>query len=374
MRNLPYLIVAVDYALSCHGTCPTCVLQAAERAGAAPVTTPALVEAALKEVSGRYGHVETLALGIGRGNVLMVGDGCIPDILEMSASARRHFDVDDVILEISSSLIGKIDPQIALARRIVEDCGKQDLDARFVIVGNTALSSPKYWGNVDLFLKSLQADRGNQDGSGDILQLALSLEHLPEVDILTDLVGEYHFPVNLTWAPAFDRLAADETALSRLGEWLSAFYRAFEPRGLDSSLVNRVHQAFDQSPVGIVDMVAHVQRSAEAVVYIAPDGTWHQGLFTVLAEMDPVRFDPHQGLQGGPLAVAANPGKDISRLLRNPACRACPFVSQCVASGGHQVALMALRRHPEGTKVCPSGLRPTFEEASRRYPALESVA
>lgn len=374
MIELPYLIVAIDYALNCHGTCPTCVLNAAERAAAAPVTTPARVEAALRDVAGRYGRIGTLALGIGRGNVLTLGEDSIGDIVEISRSARNFFDAEDVILEISSSLIGKIEPQIDRARRVAAACQRDGVDARFVIVGNTALSSAKYWANLDHFLRTMQTDRGNEDGAGDILQLALSLDCLPEVEILTDLVGEYHFPVNLTWAPAFDRLAGDERALERLGAWLADFYSAFQPRGLDASLVTRVHQALERVPSGIVEMVHHVQRSADAVIYVAPDGRWHQGLFTILAEMDPVRFDPQSSRSaGGSFAIATNPGKDISRLMRNPACSRCPFLAQCVASGAHQVGLITLRRHPAGTSVCPSGLRPTFEEASRRM-ALEHVA
>jgi hypothetical protein len=61
--------------------------------------------------------------------------------------------------------------------------------------------------------------------------------------------------------------------------------------------------------------------------------------------------------------MTGNQARDFSRLFRNPACAACPHVARCVAGGTYRLAVIALRRHPGGTSVCPCGMRGVFDRA-----------
>lgn len=359
--HAPYLIVATDYATTCSGTCPTCVLSKEERLRPTAATTPELMLRGMKAASQTYRDVGTLAVGIGRANVLDLPESSIDDIGKVATGVRGMFGQDETLLEVSTSLVGKIDRQTERAVRILRAAQSWQADVRFVVVANTALHSDKYWRNVESFLTAVEAERGaaDEDGNGDILQLALSLDSLPDPDELAARVAYQKAPTNLTWAPAFDRELSDNGALRRMGEWIGRWYEITSRSGMDSSLVNRIRQSLGMMDSGLKEAAEHAQASSAAVIYVTTDGGWHNGLFTVLAEMDPVRFDPEAA--GG--QMAATTPKELRRLLSNPACRECPFVNACIASGSHRVGMMALRRFPEGTEHCPSGLRTAFASA-----------
>ncbi|MTH97606.1 hypothetical protein [Roseibium sp. RKSG952] len=360
MKPIDYLIVTNDYATSCAGTCPTCVLSKDERAIKTPFTRAENIIKGLNAAGDNYGEIGTLALGIGRANVLMLPKESVGDIRAIMAAGRNAFNFRDGITEITTSLIGKIDPQIERAKKLLDTADNEAFDARFVVVANTALSSEKYWVNLNTFLRAMEAHRGgsNIDGNGDILQLALASETLPDVHELVDRVSEYKFAVNLTWAPFYDAGIEDEARLEELGNWIAEFYRLTSERGLDSSLVNRTDMAIAIDEEPFTHSLARAAESERAVVYIDQDGSWHNGYFTVLAEMDPIRFDP--------LAAEESPNsfRRVIFLLKNPACHGCPFHTACISSGAERIGTMALRKHPRGTHTCPSGMRRTFEVAS----------
>lgn len=362
-RAIPYLIVATDYATTCSGTCPTCVLTKIERLRSSPATTAEKIIKGLQAAGAHYGRVGTLAVGIGRANVLDLPEDSVGEIGRIVAGASASFDHDELIVEVSTSLVGKIDRQIARAKAIMEASGQWECDVRFVIVTNTALHSEKYWKNVDTFYAALADMRGGagSEDSGDIIQLALSLDSLPDPRELAERIAGYRSPVNLTWAPAFDRGVSGDESLARLEAWIAEWYRLTSGDDMDSSLVNRIRQNLPMMDSGMPEAVAHAAESSRAVVYVGTDGSWHNGLFTVLAEIDPARFDPSAPAD----RVAGTGPRDLRRFLTNPACASCEYSSACIASGSHRIGMITLRQFPEGTESCPSGLRAAFASASR---------
>ena len=181
-RDIPYLIVATDYATTCSGTCPTCVLTAMERRRSYPATTPEKIISGLEAAAIEYGRVGTLALGIGRANVLDLPESSIDEIGRIVKGAAACFECDELVVEVTTSLVGNIDRQIARARAILEASAQWGCDVRFVVVTNTALHSEKYWRNVDLFYRAMSDLRGgmHSEESGDIIQLALAADSLPD--------------------------------------------------------------------------------------------------------------------------------------------------------------------------------------------------
>jgi hypothetical protein len=363
IQGLPYLIVTMDYTTTCAGTCPTCVLGKAERLEAGPASTVKAITIGMKAAAAQYGYAETLAVGIGRANVLMLPHSSITEIIEILEVAKREFKYGSIIAEISTSLIGKIEPQIERAKEIATALEGIGVDARFVVVGNTALVSEKYWANLDQFLGCMEEFRGGRkiEGNGDILQLALSVDSLPDPVELTSRMTGYGFPINVAWAPGHDRGARSEEGLERLKNWLGDFYDLSVVHGLDSSLVNRIDAAVDAAMPTLTEAAQHAARSSEAIVYIAPDGRWHNGLFTALAEMDPIRFDP---VPSGK-TMAGVSARELRQFMTNPACAACPFTGPCVSAGGHKIAQISLRNFTQGTKTCPNGLQKSFAKATQ---------
>lgn len=362
-RDIPYLIVATDYATTCSGTCPTCVLTKIERLRSYPATTAEKIIEGLRAAATSYGRVGTLALGIGRANVLDLPEASVEEIGRIVAGAAACFDHDELVIEVSTSLVGKIDRQIARAKAIMEASREWGCDVRFVIVTNTALHSEKYWKNVDTFYAAVADMRGGagSEDNGDIIQLALSLDSLPDPRELAGRVAGYRSPVNLTWAPAFDRGITGDESLARLEAWIAEWYGLTAQDDMDSSLVYRIRQNLPMMESGMPEAVAHAAESSRAVVYVGTDGSWHNGLFTVLAEIDPARFDPSAPAD----SVAGTGARDLRRFLTNPACSSCEYSSACIASGSHRIGMITLRQFPDGTESCPSGLRAAFASASR---------
>ena len=358
---LPYLIVAIEYATTCSGTCPACVLTRDERLSRAAAGHVPSICRALEEAGSAAGKAGTLALGVGRANVLDLPATSVADIGRMVAAARSAFRHGELVVEVSTSLVGKIGLQIERAEALLRAAEEWACDLRFVVVANTALGSKKYWANLDMFLGRMTALRGGDaDGNGDIVQLALAIGSLPDPDALAGRLARYRSPVNLVWSPAFDSDAATEEGLLKLEAWLDRWYRVTAGNGMDSSLVTRLRPTAGMADLGLPEAVIHAQRSGEAVIYVGSDGRVRQGLFSVLAEMDPVRFDPLAG-EG---EMAGTSARELGRLLRNPACARCDHVMSCVASGSHRSAMIVLRNHPRGTTACPSGLRAAFASAS----------
>lgn len=364
IKGLPYLIVTMDYATTCAGTCPTCVLGKAERLETGPASSVEAISAGMKAAAAHYDFADTLAVGIGRANVLMLPHSSVAEIVHILQVAKREFKYGSIIAEISTSLIGKIEPQIGRAKELASALEAIGVDARFVVVGNTALVSEKYWANLDQFLGAMEEYRGGRttEDNGDILQLALSVESLPDPMKLVARMTDYRFPINLAWAPGHDYGARSEAGLERLQDWLAAFYDLSIIHGLDSSLVNRVNAAVDIAMPTLTEAAQHAARSSEAIVYIAPDGRWHNGLFTALAEMDPIRFDPVPMNR----TMAGVSARELRQFMTNPACTACPFVGPCVSAGGHKIAQIALRNFAQGTQICPNGLQKAFARATHR--------
>jgi hypothetical protein len=294
----------------------------------------------------------------------MLPHSSITEIVEILEVAKREFKYGSIIAEISTSLIGKIEPQIARAKELATALEAIGIDARFVVVGNTALVSEKYWANLDHFLGAMEEFRGGRtvEDNGDILQLALSVESLPDPGKLAARMTNYRFPINVAWAPGHDHGARSEDGLGRLQEWLADFYDLSIAHGLDSSLVNRVGAAVDMAMPSLTEAAQQAARSSEAIVYISPDGHWHNGLFTALAEMDPIRFDPVPSNK----TMAGVSARELRQFMTNPACAACPFVGPCVSAGGHKIAQIALRNFARGTQICPNGLQKAFARATQR--------
>lgn len=360
------LVVAMDYTGTCRGTCPTCVLSLDERRAERPLMTVDAIEAGLRALSASYSEIDRLYLGLGRGNTLALGEDSIDALLEVARAARRHLAYRCGVMEISTSLVGRLDPQIDRARLILDRfaaAGEVDIDPRFMVVANTALSSAPYWRNIDAFLTATEAHRGGRtiDGNGDIILLNVGIDSLPDIDWLASFLRDYRFPVNIGWVPTFDQAAADPDRLAILAGWLADFHAMAVDLGLDANIVNRTRDALANGESGLDGLINQTEMSAASLVYLTGDGAWHEGFTSIIAEMDPIRFDPAAPRIGGQRRMVADARRDVARLMRNPACRACPHLGPCVAGGTYKLGLLTLRRHPRGTDVCPSAMNLVFE-------------
>jgi hypothetical protein len=361
------LAINFDYCGSCSGTCQTCLLTAEERAQDRALLSVSRIGAVLSEIASDVTRrPRRLILGIGRGNNLVLPESALRDYKRIATAATDLFDYEEGLVEVSTSLVGKLEPQMDRAKAILDLLGGLDrpYDAKFVVVGNTALSSEKYWRNLDTFFRAMRDYRGgNVDGNGDIILLNLGIASLPDLDWLSGFLTDFHSPVNITWVPSVDPASASEEGLRKLEGWIADLHDLGVWRGLDLNIVQRLHGALKSKSFDTSALDKHVAMSANTALFVSPDGAWHYGLASVLVDMDPVRFEAGFKDAAGVGHLVDDPHRDRVRLLRNPTCRTCQFFHVCVAAGTYRIALSVLRRHPQGLSCCPCAMKETFRRA-----------
>lgn len=363
-------ILVFDYCGLCTGTCTICALSDVERSEEKPFLTRAqLVEGVRKGAEAAKGrNAGHFVLGIGRGNTLALGPDSVGDIVAAGKAAEEAFSFGHADLEISTSLMGKLERHVSRAHEILDavEAGCPTLDPRFVVVGNLGLKAEKYWSNLLSFLDAMAERRGGGDGSGDILLLNLPLGAMPGMDWIEATLGRLKSPVNVTWSPVYDPLAKDPDALGKLEEWLDDYHRTAERLGMDSSLQERARRARVLGAADEDDLSASADENGAALMFVDSKGRLHSGYSSVLGDLDPVRFPTGAaGERGEGLGMAGNPAQERARMLRHRACRGCAGMAHCLRAGGGKPALMmldALKAHPD---VCPTGLRRLFERTLR---------
>lgn len=358
------LVVNVDYVGSCSGSCPVCALSDEERASTRPFLTPGQVQNVFRQIHQRgYVLCEDLVLAMGRGNMLDVGDDIIEQLNAVAADAVNWFSFERGLMEISTSLMGKLSEQIERAERIIERFRQADhgIQPRFTIVANAANTSPSYWRHLRQFTDHMAAVRGNRDGDGDILLINLSLGHLPPVDKLIEYLDGYRSPINLTWAPMLDAAGDKPEAYEELENWLAAWYAAASASDLDSSLVNRTRECMAFDAMDTDELKLHMMSHGNKLLYVDSSGMLHHGFTSICADMDPVRFQqvPVQD-QNGSMRMIASPDQELAELLKFSACRGCAHLKSCVVSGSYKIALLNDQRLPRRSHACPSGMRSVF--------------
>ena len=367
--NTPLLIVNIDYAGRCAGACPVCALSAAERTTDRAFLSPDQVATGFAAANAQ-GHqtMETLVVGVGRGNMLALGDGIVDELAAIARAADQHFSFETGLMEISTSVMGRLDDQITRAEQILDrfDQDHLALDARFVVVANVAQTSDAYWRHLQAFLDHLSQRRGglDRDGSGDVLLLNLSLGHLPDIDGLAQRLSHYRFPVNVTWAPTLDPAARNPDNIRNLEQWLAAWHRAMQRNGMDGSLVTRAAAGWAHRHSDRDSIEAQLGGNGAMLLFIDNKGQLHQGFSSVSADMDPIRFASgiNSGNNGDSKRMIRSPREELAQLLRWPACRGCAQLAGCVIAGAHKSALLTIPGLTPDPTLCPSGMRQLLAE------------
>ena len=361
------LIVNVDFCGTCRGTCPTCVLTKDERLTNAPLTTPDLVISALMDIKNKYGSQhESFIFGFGRGNHLVLPEYTVEQMMEIMDFIHENFDAHEYLIEVSTSLVGKIIPQIERAKLIIDKISDRyhKFDIRYVVVANVGVSSPKYWENVFLFLNELKQHRGGDyDGNGDIVQVNLSIDNLPDLDWFESYFKDFSSPLNIAWVPSFDSNTGNKKFMDDFENWMLRFYEISISNNLDTNIINWALRSIKFNNFSLNELIDNALHSSKSLLYIDPYGVYHNGYPTIMADMDPVRFDPFAATLNNSerKSTLHNNGKDILNLLRNKSCRQCKYISTCYHSGGYRISLISMRYNENNEPMCLNGLRKTFE-------------
>jgi ferredoxin len=361
------LIINVDYCGSCRGTCPTCVLTKDERLTNEPLMNINDIKDALKRISVDIDNApRRLVLGMGRANHLVLPEYTIHEIIEILQYAKECFKSEEYLVEISTSLVGKMDFQINRAKKILDKAKEKipDFDVKYLVVANMGLSSPKYWDNVKKFLDSIEMYRGGKkEESGDIIQINLSLDSLPDINWMEEYLNDHMSPVNIAWVPGFDKDTSKQKYMEDFENWMVEFYNMSKRIKLDTNIINWGERSIGFNSDSLDELIDNAKESENRLIYISTNGSYHKGYPTIMADMDPIRFDPDM-VELNPNETKSNlikDGKEIYDLIKHKGCRSCKYISSCYHSGGYKIALISQRYKTENKNICLNGLRKTFE-------------
>lgn len=343
--GLDTFLVNIDYCGTCYGTCRGCLLDEQERKSTESfLSVNQLIEAFVKIKDTRPNAINSnySSLAFGRGNTLSLSDKTWFDIKESSNKFKEVFLPKKFNIECSTSLIGKIDKSIDIAKRRVDDLGQM---LRFVIAANSDLYSKSYWDNLDLFFKSMMDFRGGKDTeeSGDILVLNLVADHLPPVVELVDRIKDYPFPVNIAWLP-LSKQSNDEANILSNG-WLNDFYQESIKYGLDSNF-SRFFSS-KKNAIPIYDALEKLNSNLQNFWWIEKDGNISNGLFTPMGDVDFSRLEKKLLLP-----IERSPINIFKQLKRREFCKNCQYQSVCLQSG---LAVYAIASK-NNCRLCPIGI------------------
>lgn len=239
MKRIKSLIINLDFCGSCNGSCVGCLLTEEERNSDEAFLDFKHSKDALNKIKDKYAdnYIEKLVIAFGRGNTITLNEKDWDEIRKIVDFLKEVIKHQEMVIECSTGLVGKIEPQIELAQKWVDFMQPNNL--RFVVVANASLFSSKYWDNLDLFFKTLGTYRLNVinekiDNSDDILNINLHSNDLPDVNFLFNKIKDYNFPINLTLLPlyrtmefktlAFEDKLKINLVYEQLENWLEQFF------------------------------------------------------------------------------------------------------------------------------------------------------
>lgn len=153
MKKISSLIINLDFCGSCNGSCVGCLLTEEERNTEEAFLDFKKSKESLNKLKDKYSDtfVDKLVIAFGRGNTITLNEKDWHEIKKITEFIHEVIKHKEAVIECSTGLVGKIEPQIEFAKKWIDFM--QPFNLRFVVVANASLFSNKYWDNLDLFLK-----------------------------------------------------------------------------------------------------------------------------------------------------------------------------------------------------------------------------
>jgi hypothetical protein len=374
MSGIANLLINIDYLGSCNGKCAGCLLSEEERASSEPFLKIDALYRLVERLLYKHKDIENAAVVLGRGNILSLEDRYLGDVgffIEQMAKSPANKNRNEVSVEISTSLIGKIELQIEKAKWL-SDIAIQpsNITQRFIIVVNPALNSISYRENVRRFIKEMADHRGGLDGSGDVLVINISIDDVPKIETMKTLLKDIYSPVNVIWSPVKDfGVEGYKEKLGQLERFLAEMVHLSQAMDIDLNLINIYRSSHTVSGLDTRRVMADLQAGAECNYVIDKIGAVHHGMFSILGDLDPNRSVSNQNQihLGKVNCIFNDPREEWMKLNRNRNCATCEYQQVCIASTGYRLALISLDSGVDLKDACPAGLRLTYE-------ALKSIS
>lgn len=353
MRN--QIIINTEYFLQCAGSCAGCFLSEEERGGGSvnslvPSSLKKLVSSCVEQGKGK----DFFVIGVGRGNNLQLPDKEIVNLGELITSLENMIQTDELVFEVSTSLVGKIDTQIEKAKKLLT----YSKNIYFNIVVNSELTSKQFWVNVKKFYQSLKEEReswGWTDKTGDLLVLNINPMKLPELDAIREFKDGVHSAINISLFPFEENyLEVSEEVLINLNNWIISVSDILKDS--DFNIKNQV-KSFNFEINSLRECIDNIEKTKGTYFFIDKNGEVAFGQPSIMGEVDYPRLIEKYKLN-------INPKFAFMQMQKNTPCSKCEFSKECLMSGAY-LNMLANAKKLKKTNHCPSGYKEFFKFFSK---------
>lgn len=352
------MILNIEYCGNCNGSCQGCVLSQEERSSNKPFLDQFKISLVIGQIAETWTPQDFLAVGIGRGNCLTMPLDNIDDFWLIASLVRKKLPAKEVVYEVSTSLIGKLDQQVERAKLITDAIQSAHPGAvvRFACVINPSLHSRGYWTLIESFFDTMSKWRGEGDGAGDIAILNIDSDKLPVIPDLIKKISQWRWPVNVVWV-GIGQKKEGGLSIRETSQWFSDFATAAAENGMDCSLNTRRDMAIARAKNESGSLASETMMRDD-VLFVDHAGVISNGCFTIFGDLDSTRFPALKEIE--------SPATIVRKMMRHPVCRNCPVIRECVAAGGHKMFAInqskCLSEPNKAEAVCLSGLKEFFSE------------
>ena len=340
-------IINSEYFFQCAGNCSGCFLTDEEK-NSSNIYKENLLKA-FKEINKNLDKKEELVIGIGRGNLFNLSYNQIDDLLDFIKWCEDNFKYEKITFELSTSLIGKIDQQIAKSLYILKKSPKNNI--YFNTVLNSEITSQNFWNNVKKFFKSNEEYRisqGLDDDTGDILVLNINPNKLPDLKFFKEFLKEHYSPVNIALFP-FEINSVNNEKMLNLINWTEDLYETLKDKDFNiKNFVNSISH-FDNH---IEDIFNHYEETKNSYIFVYKTGEITNGSISIMGEVEYIR-----------LSAKYNLTTDIKtafiKMQKRKSCQQCDSQKECLYSGGY-INFLANEKSLDKS-ICPSSYKKLFQ-------------
>lgn len=349
MKN--QVIINTEYFLQCAGSCAGCFLTEDER-NKSNVNIDKIgfvLENLIKESVEAGKGKEFFVVGLGRGNNLQLPMSEIEELGIFIKKLETLIQSDEIVFEVSTSLIGKIDSQIEKAKTLLG----YSKNIYFNIVVNSEITSKQFWKNVKHFHQSLTEHReqlGFKDKTGDILILNVNPAVLPDLEAIKEFKEGIRSPINISIFPFEKQIDVTIEMMENLKNWTVGLSQILKDS--DFNVKNQLSM-IDFKLNSFKECLEHINKTKNTYIFVDKSGNVSLGQPSIMGEVDYPRL-----LEKYELDVDVKSA--FAQMQKNTPCSRCEYQKECLITGAY-LNMLVNKNQIKKTNHCPSGYKEFFK-------------
>lgn len=341
------LIINAELFFQCHGNCSGCFLTSEERLEENTYLNK--IRNPILSLLKTNKQNSAIILGFGRGNLLNLTYESLNDLLLFIENCESYIN-NNIIYEISSSLIGKIDIQIEKAKYLIS----KNKNIYFNIVINSEITSSNFWNNWELFyteISNVRKSWGLLDNFGDILVLNINPKMLPDLKFIEKHIKNKGSPFNISLFPFSDSIINNEDLLI-LNNWAKELWNKFNKKDLNiKNYLNLLKNINIDNNIN--DIKSYHEKNINSYYFIDKSGKIIDGSLSIMGEVDYIRLKQKYNIN-------PNLENTIRKMQKTTPCNICEYQKECLLSGAYLTMLQNSTKI-KNAKYCLNGYQEIFK-------------